>query len=600
MKRKFMLIFSIIFVFAMALTILAPAINLHAATGNSLFTIQSGSATIESTINGKGGAELVYGKEGKRASVKYDHLLDSSDISVFMQFITVHFDRFLLRFSDTYNTTKYLEICIRPTENGFVSWAQDNYSNKTPEIEFTTPLLDAKLELGYKVTGSGDKGAVMYIKVGSDASKQFDVSNLQMRSLDTSSDLKQLTFDNNDTNLLFTVADQTIDDDTRIMITGIKMFGNIQLLDNKAEGYVLRTPVLKRRQGLDQNQTEYIFKGNYNKTYTFPVYVVDVLGDYTDTWVVAPEIGNLDTFENIPDYPADWGSSVYRKTSHTLDNKGWYMFKISVGDNANETVFLKVFCTDETTAPTFNVDGVKQKVAEMLPNRVLNAPKRNNTFEFPSLRSTDLINLSGSIDTLYNIKIQLGYRRPGSTGAWTYCDANEVQLNAVGTWTFTYKIVDSAGNESTLGETFVYIVNDIYPPEIEADRNIDVVINTDYTIPNPTVTDNASGVDTTKTEIRLYTKDGVEVEITDNTFRPNKLTPDGEMYSYYVTYKAVDKYGNATEEEILSYIRIVAYTGDPLENAANDIVEIALIVTACVAGAGLIVLLFVSIKTKSI
>lgn len=601
MRKKFLTVFSLIFMLTFMLTVFSPAIQTGAATGSSLFTVTSGTATIDSTINGKGGALVTIPKTGKRSTLKYTHTLDSTDISVFVEFPAFYCNKFTLRFADNYNSTKYLEISLEVrSEGGFTAYAMDNYETKSPELKFDNPLSEAKFELGYRVSSESEKGGELYISINAGTEQFFDVSGLRMRAADTSSTLKQLSFDNDDVMLFFSLADQLSTEDTKMLVTGIKMFGKIQLLDDQAEGYVKQVPVLKRRQGLAANEVIYIFKGTLNKTYTFPIYIVSVLGDKVYTSVVSPSIGGLDDPDIIPMLPETWNSPIYNKTSHTLDSKGWYIFKVSISNEVDaDSIYLKIFVGDATVAPTFNTAKVVEKVAEMLPNRVLIAPALSNTFEFPSLRSEEFVNILGGIDALYNIKIQLGYRKPGtSTGTWTYCEANEVQLNAVGTWAFTYRVVDSAGNESALGEIFTYIVNDVDAPKIEATRDIEVVVNTEYTIASPTISDNASGVDSSKTVIKLYTKDGEEIELKDNKFRPSKLTPNGDSYSYYITYQAVDNYGNATEELTLSYVKIVPYSGDPVENPANVIIQVVLIVVASIAGIGLVVLTFTSVKPR--
>ena len=221
-----------------------------------------------------------------------------------------------------------------------------------------------------------------------------------------------------------------------------------------------------------------------------------------------------------------------------------------------------------------------------------------------------------SLDSYDNVTIQVGYSAPRDKGEFTYVDSYAVRINVEGQWYFRYKVTDSAGNEAE-SDAFPIRVFDETPPTIKAESTVEITVNEEYTIPSATITDNAAGVDTAYSKWTLYymnadgsrgekienlleDQEGYEDSILkDGVLTPTELTASDSDGSFILVYQARDLAGNESDP-VEVVIKVVEGTPDYSANPWNDFFVTALIVIACLAGTGIIILIFVKPKEREL
>ena len=354
-----------------------------------------------------------------------------------------------------------------------------------------------------------------------------------------------------------------------------------------------------------------------DSTYVFPYYCLDILGT---GWAVTTAVGESGT-------PGD---KVEGKTEHSLGNAGTaYKFEIyAKASDENPLVTLNVTAVNDTTGVTIdngnlltflhNSDEIGNDTHDGFAAHIV-APTENNTFEFPHIYRDDfetIFTAQDSLDSYDNVTIQVGYSAPRDKGEFTYVDSYAVRINAIGMWYFRYKVTDSAGNEAE-SDAFPIRVFDETPPTIKAESTVEITVNEEYTIPSATITDNAAGVDTAYSKWTLYymnadgsrgekienlleDQEGYEDSILkDGVLTPTELTASDSDGSFILVYQARDLAGNESDP-VEVVIKVVEGTPDYSANPWNDFFVTALIVIACLAGTGIIILIFVKPKEREL
>ena len=235
----------------------------------------------------------------------------------------------------------------------------------------------------------------------------------------------------------------------------------------------------------------------------------------------------------------------------------------------------------------------------------INAPA-TGSYEFPVVNTslnisegnlfTDMITEEEE-NSFDNLTVVVGYKRPNSTSSWTYSSTTKVTFNSVGTWAFVYKVTDQSGNE-TLSDIFLFDVQDVTPPTIKASDK-DVTVNQILTVPTPTRSDNCVGVDTSKSDYRIWEwNDETKTKGAEITklVKEQKFTPKTVGDKYIVEYEAEDKVGNRSEtvSAILTVVEASAVTPEP--NPVNDVLIIILIVVGTLVVVTLAIYLFMGKK----
>ncbi len=353
-------------------------------------------------------------------------------------------------------------------------------------------------------------------------------------------------------------------------------------------------------------------KGDSNASYKFPFYAVSVLGKGFDkiTWSVKegeayftePEVISSQTSKSL-DADVD---SLYKFYFRVIMDYGDKVDDEYIEENYTKFEFyLNVRVVDDKQNPVINNDGLKAFVYSKITDMTINAPA-TGSYEFPVVNTslnisegnlfTDMITEEEE-NSFDNLSVVIGYKRPNSTSDWTFSSTTKVTFNSVGTWAFVYKVTDQSGNEA-LSDVFLFDVQDVTPPTIKAsDKN--VTVNEILTVPTPTRSDNCVGVDTSKSDYRIWewnedtqTK-GAEIT---KTVKEQKFTPKTVGDKYIVEYEAEDKVGNRSEvvSAILTVVEATAVTPEP--NPANDVLIIILIVVGTLVIVTLAIYLFMGKK----
>ena len=352
--------------------------------------------------------------------------------------------------------------------------------------------------------------------------------------------------------------------------------------------------------------------GAKGASYKFPFYAVSVLGKGYDkiTWSVKegeadftePEVISSQTSKSL-DADVD---SLYKFYFRVIMDYGDKVDDEYIEENYTKFEFyLNVRVVKDEQDPVINNDGLKAFVYSKITDMTINAPA-TGSYEFPVVNTslnisegnlfTDMITEEEE-NSFDNLTVVIGYKRPNSTSDWTFSSTTKVTFNAVGTWAFVYKVTDQSGNEA-LSDVFLFDVQDVTPPTIKAsDKN--VTVNEILTVPTPTRSDNCVGVDTSKSDYRIWewnedtqTK-GAEII---KTVKEQKFTPKTVGDKYIVEYEAEDKVGNRSEvvSAILTVVEATAVTPEP--NPANDVLIIILIVVGTLVIVTLAIYLFMGKK----
>lgn len=348
-------------------------------------------------------------------------------------------------------------------------------------------------------------------------------------------------------------------------------------------------------EGGYEGKTVYTYEGLYAKVsgeYTFPVYPISMVGDTSD----------VNTYVYVENEEEETGWELLSDAKRTV-----YTF-------GSEELLYKIVLTSSTEVHVLLVKSILDEVAPLFNEAILevtfNTEMKDGVIytkegaTFPDFKDEDgnfINNLfifpeeDRGIDTVDNVAIRLGYKKPGSTSEWTWTSSFTPTLSTEGSWTFKYKVVDSSGNETESDIEFVRYVVDNTPPTISVTQNLTAYLGTVYTISAPTVTDTGVGVDTSKTSIRLFKgirgSDNVEeIELSQNNkFIPDVLTGDEEDYTYFVEFKAYDYNGNEAETAY-SYITVTEPVAE--EEEGPDWVVIGLIAFSVVVIVVILVMIF--------
>lgn len=370
---------------------------------------------------------------------------------------------------------------------------------------------------------------------------------------------------------------------------------------------------------------EYFYEtiGAKGASYKFPFYAVSILGKGFDKITWSLTVGDEEPTEE---------EVISSQTSKSLDAEidSVYQFYFEVAqpksgntgdategdpttpdggttDDVTFHFFLKVRVVKDELDPEINNEELKRFVYSKIESMTINAPA-TGSFEFPVVNT--LLNISeGNLFTdkitdnednsFDNLTIVVGYKRPNSTSNWTYASSTKVTFNSVGTWAFVYKVTDQSGND-TLSDIFLFDIQDVTPPTIKT-SNKDVTAGEILTVPTPTRSDNCVGINTDKSDYRIWVwnadTETKGAEIT-KTVKDKKFTPKTIGEKYIVEYEAEDRVGNRSEivTSILTVVEPKAVTPDP--NPVNDVLIIILIVVGTLVVVTLAIYLFMGRKEE--
>lgn len=587
--------------------------------GTTLANSLEGSTTVSSSL--ANGLEITFGKASSASSAQYKHTLDMSKFGISFYFTNANFDEMWFQFTDNDNDSKWLKFYLKKSNDKIDYKFEDNYANET---EYKTTGIDfadfSNTEVNLQLT------------YDSTADNKFTFGE---QTLDTGN-IQTLSFYKNVANLTFGVTGVSGDEDqkdTVIRIMSITNSNGKQILetsDSKFEGENRIAPIIipmedgrdEHIKAGDSDPAAVSLKGASDSEYTFPYHCIDILG--TGWQVVTIEQGENDSADE-----SEEPEKVVGKTKHALGKAGTtYQFKIyTLYADEHPALILDVTAVDDTADVVINEAAFNSFIngSEELNVAHLVAPKNGNTFEFPHIyrdnfaeHGTDVtgkvLQAGDELDTFNNIKIQVGYRAPGDSGEFTYVSAYAVPINKTGMWSFRYKVTDAAGNE-TESAVFERRVFDEDPPVITIDKTVEITVNQKYTVPSATISDNAAGVDSAYSTWKLFAlkADGTYTDedeiknltekdegykdslLKDGVFTPTALTPSDKDASYVLVYYARDLDGNVADPvEVM--IKVVEGTPTYAANPWNDFFRTALIVIACLAGTGIIVLIFLRPK----
>lgn len=586
--RKFLsIICALVMMFAISIAIVDAKQVSAAETakyyyGTSLVSSESGSPSITSSLTD--GVKVTFKKANESASVSYKHDLYAKSFAISFKSTSANFDELWFKLADADNDTKWVKVTLKQADGKIQYKLEDNEKNKT---EYADTGIDASKFAEGMTLSLADKNFKL-------DSKEFDEGSV-----------KTLSFYKNIANLSYGVAGVDKDgEDAVVLVTKI----NEQSLvtnNSRFEEENRKAPVIiSKEDGVDAPVTTAInadVNAPANEDYTFAYYCLDVLGT---GWAVSVDDGDKENGK----------------------------LTLAVGDINSEKMVVKIYATDasETALITLNVtavndtqkvvlsdaDGFKAFIAQEMNDDLqkghLVATTEGNTYEFPHVYRDDFnayFDCIG-IDSFDNVKIQVGYKAPGDDGNYTYASSYAVKINETGLWYFVYKVTDIAGNE-TVSEPFSIRVFDETAPTISVKDSVEIVEGEKYTIPSASITDNASGVDSRYTKWTLYAVDeqGNRTEVKnvklgeegydESLLKDGVLTPAQAGTKYVVVYEARDNAGNIAANEEME-IEVVESTPTYTENPFNNFVKTALIVVACLAGLGIIILIFVRPKESTL
>lgn len=588
-SKKFLsIICAVVMMFALSIAVVQTKHVSAAETtkyyyGTSLVSSDSGSPTITSSLSD--GVKVTFKKENKSASVKYKHTLYAKNLEVTFKSDKTNFEELYFTLADADNDTKWVKVSFKQVDGKIHYALEDNENNKT---EYANSGVDAsKLANGVKLSLANGEF-------------KLDTATLTATNIVTKSFYKNMA------NLSYGV--KGVDSQGEDAIVCITKINDQSLItsNSKFENTARVNPVIiPMEDGKDDPVTTAVaqdVKAPANKDYTFAYYCLDVLGT---GWAV--EVGD--------------SGKVNGKTSHAIGEVGEKVVaKIYLTDTADSAfITLNITAVEDETSVTIDKaefeSFIDAKLADVFTAGHIVATTEGNTFEFPHVYNTEFATIYGctdGIDAYNNVKIQVGYRAPGDNGDYTYVSSYAVKLNETGIWYFVYKATDVAGNE-TVSEPFSFRVIDETAPTIKVSEKTQIIVDEKYTIPSATITDNASGVDSNYTKWTLYEADANgnkvgeaianlkfgELGYDESLLKDGVFTPTEAGKKYVIVYEACDKAGNvATSEQTV--IEVIEGTPTYTANPFNDFVKTALIVVACLAGLGLIVLIFVKPKETSL
>ena len=581
--------------------------------GTRLVSAGEGSASIASSLSN--GVMVTFRKASAASSASYKHSMDMNSFAVDFRFGNANFSELWFKFTDADNSSKWVTVWLRQIGDNLQYKFEDNYGNETDYaysgIAASSLTSDGGLTLGYRggaftLSAASANGATL-----------------------TSDGIQTLSFYKNIANMSFGVEGVSGEDDDEnavMYITAITNSNGEQKLVTSNSRFTDAervAPVIVPKADGDNGVVSAsepdvkTVNAAADSTYVFPYYCLDILGT---GWAVTTAVGESGT-------PGD---KVEGKTEHSLGNAGTaYKFEIyAKASDENPLVTLNVTAVNDTTGVTIdngnlltflhNSDEIGNDTHDGFAAHIV-APTENNTFEFPHIYRDDfetIFTAQDSLDSYDNVTIQVGYSAPRDKGEFTYVDSYAVRINVEGQWYFRYKVTDSAGNEAE-SDAFPIRVFDETPPTIKAESTVEITVNEEYTITSATITDNAAGVDTAYSKWTLYymnadgsrgekienlleDQEGYEDSILkDGVLTPTELTALDSDGSFILVYQARDLAGNESDP-VEVVIKVVEGTPDYSANPWNDFFVTALIVIACLAGTGIIILIFVKPKEREL
>ena len=628
-------------------------------TGTSLFTSSVGSTTVTSTPQAQG-ILITYKTSAEESAVLYRHNLDMNYFGIKIKVNSKHFESFYVELTDTEDSGNVVvaDFSAGETEGTMkvlLSDALDTEIQSTNSVETVIGTTD-------KPIGSDDVIELVYAADTENFTGQFKVKVYHNDGTESEYVLAVEEGDEKvEFVWLHGAADQVIaplmEAKMRVGVTGQETQDNVDddVTPVNSSLHIQSISNILGEQGLTSNETSveenvvpplikfsnleyrgkvlnvmeaeeleklfekdadnfYIYDtiGAKGASYKFPFYAVSVLGKGYDkiTWSVKegeadftePEVISSQTSKSL-DADVD---SLYKFYFRVIMDYGDKVDDEYIEENYTKFEFyLNVRVVDDKQNPVINNDGLKAFVYSKITDMTINAPA-TGSYEFPVVNTslnisegnlfTDMITEEEE-NSFDNLTVVIGYKRPNSTSDWTFSSTTKVTFNSVGTWAFVYKVTDQSGNEA-LSDVFLFDVQDVTPPTIKAsDKN--VTVNEILTVPTPTRSDNCVGVDTSKSDYRIWewnedtqTK-GAEII---KTVKEQKFTPKTVGDKYIVEYEAEDKVGNRSEvvSAILTVVEATAVTPEP--NPANDVLIIILIVVGTLVIVTLAIYLFMGKK----
>ena len=599
-SKKFLsIVCALIMMFAISIAVVDTK-NVSAAEsaryyyGTTLLTTQSGSPTIESSL--KDGAKVTFKASSSTASVGYKHTLYTQDLQISFNSASSNFEELWFKLTDADNDTKWVKVSLKKASDKIQYKLEDNNGNKTEYVD--SGVSASKLA----------EGLTLSLK-----DKNFKLDNVDLNE----GNIKTLSFYKNMANLSYGVSG--VDSEGSDAVVSLTKINNQTLTttNNKFEGANrAQTVIISKADGVDAPITSPISpadEGDYtfaaeNTEYAFNYYCLDVLGT---GWAVA--VGNGAKVSGQKTVSVGAKDSVVEVAIYSTIDSTDALITLKIKAVKDTT---KVELKDKAAGSTFAdaiISMMEQNDATVASGHIV-APTTGNTYEFPHV-DRDMFNAYFTAkdgDSFDNVKIQVGYKAPGDNGDYTYVSSYAVKLNETGIWYFVYKVTDVAGNE-TLSNTFSLRVFDETAPVISVSEKVEIIVDEKYTIPSATITDNASGVDSRYTKWTLYKADENGNKVGDaianvkygeegydeSELQDGVLTPSEIGAKYVVVYEAQDKDGNVAEIKS-TVITVVEGTPSYTANPFNDFVKTALIVTACLAGLGIIILIFVKPRERSL
>lgn len=568
MKHKNLAIIAILLVFCATLLGVffggGETADAAVTTGTSLFTSSVGSTTVTSTPQAQG-ILITYKTSAEESAVLYRHNLDMNYFGIKIKVNSKHFESFYVELTDTEDSGNVVvaDFSAGETEGTMkvlLSDALDTEIQSTNSVETVIGTTD-------KPIGSDDVIELVYAADTENFTGQFKVKVYHNDGTESEYVLAVEEDDEKvEFVWLHGAADQVIaplmEAKMRVGVTGQETQDNVDddVTPVNSSLHIQSISNILGEQGLTSNETSveenvvpplikfsnleyrgkvlnvmeaeeleklfekdadnfYIYDtiGAKGASYKFPFYAVSVLGKGYDkiTWSVKegeadftePEVISSQTSKSL-DADVD---SLYKFYFRVIMDYGDKVDDEYIEENYTKFEFyLNVRVVKDEQDPVINNDGLKAFVYSKITDMTINAPA-TGSYEFPVVNTslnisegnlfTDMIT-EDEENSFDNLSVVIGYKRPNSTSDWTFSSTTKVTFNSVGTWAFVYKVTDQSGNEA-LSDVFLFDVQDITPPTIKAsDKN--VTVNEILTVPTPTRSDNCVGVDTSKSDYRIW------------------------------------------------------------------------------------------------
>lgn len=585
----------------------AQAINVTPGGSNGkLFKQTSGTVTIGGIT--ENGVEIVL--DGSYTDNKFQFVQNMyMDGFAFEAQTNLYFDSFTLTVSDYSDADNVAEITVtKETQEGskvfYGTVKNGNLTGIRTEIPFT-PVDSEKTSDGdkYGLTISYEDGVfsvngvkLLLPEVAGASEESGEPSEGEDQPTDpVEPTYRGIYFDSNVATMTFANKNNEQNDEIsmEMLVKSISNVNGKQELTTEAEAVdiVIWTRLTKPEATEISDETlyhgrktAYVYgniKAKQESDYSFPVYGISIIGQTMDTQVFEIlEDGSykllLSSFEDDEN-----GSSDNKKSKYRLGKDG-QKYEIRLY-NATEVHVLRVDAIQDKVPTELNHGELHKLIDE---NLTKGAFRSNQNITLPKLTISDGNSLDKKyfifseedqgIDTIDNIKVQVAYKKPGATGDWSWSSNFTISsLTAEGTWAFAYRVVDGSGNAGKDIFTFTRDVIDAKGPEITlSSEQLSAYKGVRYTVSTPTISDDISGVDTSKTSIRVFkgvrgNADVEEIKLyNDNSFVPDVLTGKSESYSYYVEYVAYDYRGNKSEVKY-AYITVTEKKDDNSSTTAE-------------------------------